>query len=110
MNGLTFNTRFDEQIGSDFDGNQNIDHKNIENQSIGKTIELKNKLLLKLCCVPSDDNCEDALKTCDKTVKVEETVVHRLDVIKETPFWRSINNSFAIVVIAFASFIWGFYA
>ena len=77
MNGLTFNTRFDEQIVPEFNGNQNIDHKNIENQSIGKIIELKNKFLLKLCCVPSDDNCEDALKTCDNTLKDEETVIRR---------------------------------
>ena len=108
MNGLTFNTRFDEQIGSDFDGNQNIDNKNSNESEVQSNLktDLKNKLLLTLCCVSS----EDVLKTFDKTLKDEETVIRRLDVIKETPFWRSINNSFAIVVIAFASFIWGFYA
>ena len=73
-----------------------------------KAIKLKSKIVSNICCIDSENNCQNEETVNELSIKVED--LKSADSIKETPFWRSVNNSVAIIVICFASFIWGFYA
>ena len=62
-----------------------------------------------VCCVGSPKKDLECHAQDYPLSQVEEAVISANEA-KEIRFWRLINNFFAILVIAFASFIWGFYA
>ena len=78
----------------------------------------RKKFLYTICCVGSEmasDSSYDMNRDENKqkeTIKLtpEEEAIRCANEAKELPLWRSINNLFAVLVIAIASFIWGFYA
>ncbi len=76
----------------------------------------KKKWLYTICCMSSQikgqtnyDLNIDAAKECTKLSKEEEAIKAANDA-KEEPFWESITNCCAILIIAIASFLWGYYA
>ena len=65
------------------------------------------RVCLTICCIRSEKESVEELEKGPNTT--EEGVKSATD-ISEEPFWRSINNGFAIILIGFASFVWGYYA
>ena len=91
---MTYSLRFSE----DYNQNETKDAS-----------ELKaNQLKANFYCIHSKN--ETQVTVSDKLSRKVDEEIRCADSIREQPFWRSINNSFAIIVICFASFIWGFYA
>ena len=72
----------------------------------------KRNLLHTICCVGSqyDDNQKTELSMVNAKVSKEESAVKAANEAKEEPMWSNINNIGALLVIAVASFLWGYYA
>jgi hypothetical protein len=96
--------------------NQNkIQDKNKSDPNLSKNDE-KMKWMYTICCMSSqikgnnnyDINIDEA-KDEIKLTKEEEAIKAANDA-KEEPFWESITNICAILIIAIASFFWGLYA
>ena len=125
---MTYGTRFSEKVRIDIDGTDSKSNgivnmafstdPNGDTQSNDRTINkdvegVKNdnkNSLYKICCINSYDNDCEVNNTSTKKLSAEEEAILSANDAKEPPLLRSINNFMAIIVLAFASFIWGYYA
>ena len=72
----------------------------------------KRNFLHTICCVgsQSDDDQQGELNIVNAKASKEELAVKAANEAKEEPMWSNINNIGALLVIAVASFLWGYYA
>ena len=72
----------------------------------------KRNFLQTICCVgsQSDDNQQNKLSKVNSNLSKEDLAVKAANEAKEEPMWSNINNIGALLVIAVASFLFGYYA
>ena len=93
--------------------NLNKTNDNLKTKANFNEVNNKKKWLYTICCMSSqikEQTNYDLNTDADKEetqLSKEEEAIKAANYLKEEPFWETITNACAILIIAIASFLWG---